>query len=229
MILLSGLIAWFTDPDNWSGAEGVPARLLEHLQISAYALLAAAVIAIPTGVITGHLRRFGGLITTLGNLGRAVPVFAVLVILASWDSIGVSNTAAIVALAVFAIPPLLTNTYVGIRDVDPDSLDAARGMGMTGGQVLRRVEFPMAVPLLAAGARTAVVQVVATATLAALVGGGGLGRYVVDGFGRQDTTLLLAGVVLVALLSVVTELVLAVVQRWVTPPPLRLTSVPTLL
>lgn len=217
--------AWFADPANWTGTSGVPARLVEHLWISARALILAFAIALPLGVWLGHVGRFGTLVTSIGNLGRAIPTFALLIILASWEPVGVSDLAAILALAVFAVPPVLTNSFVGVRDADPTAKESARGMGMTGGQVLWRVELPLSVPIVAAGVRTSTVQVVATATLAALVGGGGLGRFVVDGFGRQDTALMLSGVILVAIVCVAIELVLAAVQRALTPAPLRAGSV----
>ncbi len=212
---------WFADPANWAGSSGVPARLLEHLWISAQALIIAFTIALPLGAWLGHSGRYGTLVTSVGNLGRALPTFALLIILASWEPVGVSDLAAILALAVFAIPPVLTNAFVGVRDTDRTARESARGMGMTGGQVLWRVELPLSVPVVAAGIRTSTVQVVATATLAALVGGGGLGRFVVDGFGRQDATLMLSGVILVAVLCVVIELVLGRVQKALTPRPLR--------
>lgn len=218
---MGALWQWFTDPAHWTGSDGIPQRLLEHLVISGWALLLAFAVALPVGVWFGHLGRFGALVSNIGNLGRAIPTLALLVILASWDRVGVTDLAAILALAVFAIPPVLTNAYVGVRDVDPDAKDSARGMGMNGRQQLWRVELPLAVPVVAAGVRTSTVQVVATATLAALVGGGGLGRYVVDGFGLQDNTLLFAGVVLVAVVCIGVELLLALLQRAVTPPPLR--------
>jgi len=152
----------------------------------------------------------------VSNVSRAIPTLALLTIFAA-TPIGFGNRATIIALAVFAIPPLLTNTYVGVREVDRDVVEAARGMGLSGRSVLLRVELPLAVPLIAAGFRTATVQVVATATLAALVGGGGLGRIITDGFGQQDQPQILAGGILVALLALVTEGVLALVQRSVTP------------
>jgi len=218
---VSELIAWFTDPANWSGPNGIPVRTLQTLWISAAAMVIAVALAFPIGMIIGHFGRFGGLVTNLGTIGRAIPTFALLIIFASWDVIGVGNLAAILALAIFAIPPLLTNTYVGVRDVDEAMVDGATGMGMTDRQVLGRVELPTAVPLIGAGLRTTTVQVVATATLAALVGGGGLGRYVVDGFALQDLTLMFAGVICVSVLSVGTEAVLAVIQKYLTPLPLR--------
>ncbi len=212
---------WFLDAENWSGSSGVPARLIEHLWISARALIIAFAIALPLGVWLGHRGRYGTLVTSVGNLGRAIPTFALLIILASWEPVGVSDLAAILALAVFAIPPVLTNSFVGVRDSDRTARESARAMGMTGSQVLWRVELPLSVPIVFAGIRTSTVQVVATATLAALVGGGGLGRFVVDGFGRQDTALMLSGVILVAVVCVVIELALGRVQRLVTPRPLR--------
>lgn len=217
----ASVVGWFTDPANWSGSAGIPARLLEHLVISGVALAVAFALALPIGVWAGHVGRFQGLVTNVGNLGRAIPTFALLILLASWEPVGVSDLAAIIALAVFAVPPVLTNTVVGVRDVDPGAKDSARGMGMTGRQLLGRVELPLAVPVVAAGVRTSTVQVVATATLAALVGAGGLGRYIVDGFGRQDTTLMFSGVILVAVVCVLVELLLSALQRAVTPPPLR--------
>ncbi|MFN8125237.1 MAG: ABC transporter permease [Candidatus Nanopelagicales bacterium] len=212
---------WLTDPAHWTGPDGIPVRTAQTLYISAVAMIIALVLAFPIGMLTGHFRRFGGFVTNLSVIGRAIPTFALLIIFASTDVIGVGDLAAIMALAIFAIPPLLTNTYVGVRDVDEAVVDGATGMGMTDRQVLSRVELPTAIPLIGAGLRTTTVQVVATATLAALVGGGGLGRYVVDGFALQDITLMMSGVVLVSVLSVGTEAVLAVLQRYLTPLPLR--------
>ncbi len=208
--------AWLTDPAQWSGPSGIPVRLAEHLRISLFAVLLACLVALPVAVWLGHVGRGGFLAVNVGNVGRAIPTYALLVIFASMAPIGVGETAAVLALAVFALPPLLTNTYVAMRQVDPEVKDAALGMGMTGRQLLWRVELPLALPFSFAGLRTTTVQVVATATFAALVGGGGLGRYVVDGFGLQDPAQLYGGVVLVALLSVAVELVLAAVQRRIT-------------
>lgn len=208
---------WLTDSANWHGEGGIPTRTYEHLQISGLALLLAFVIALPIGVILGHLGRGGFLAVNVGNVGRAIPTFGLLIIFASWSTIGVGDKAAILALAIFAIPPLLTNAYVGIRGVDPDVKDAARGMGMTGSQLIRKVELPLAVPLIFGGIRTATVQVVATATLAAVVAGGGLGRYIIDGRGTQDDAQLYGGVVLVVTLCLVVEYVLSRVQRRIDP------------
>jgi osmoprotectant transport system permease protein len=208
---------WLTDSANWHGEGGIPTRMYEHLQISAIALLLAFVVALPIGVLLGHLGRGGFLAVNVGNVGRAIPTFGLLIIFASWSAIGVGNEAAIIALAIFAIPPLLTNAYVGMRGVDPDVKDAARGMGMTGSQLIRKVELPLAVPLIFGGIRTATVQVVATATLAAVVAGGGLGRYIIDGRGTQDNAQLYGGVVLVVALCLVVEYLLSRVQRRIDP------------
>ena len=221
---LMNVIEWFTDPANWTGENGIPVRTWEQVQISMFAMIIALVIALPIALILGHLRKGMFLATNIGNVGRAVPTLGVLTILASIPEIGIGNLAAILALALFAIPPVLTNTYTGLAGVDDEVRDAARGMGMGPMGILSRVEVPLAVPLIAAGIRTATVQVVATASLAALVGSGGLGRYVVDGFALQDNTLIIAGAILTAGLAVVAELGLSQVQRVVTPKGLRSAS-----
>lgn len=212
---------WFTDPANWSGPNGIPTRTVQHILISAAAMIIALVVAIPIGLVLGHKRKGTTLASNIGNVGRAVPTLGVLIIFASISAIGVGDLAAILALALFAIPPLLTNTFTGIANVDDQVRDAAVGMGMSGFTVLRKVELPLAVPLLAAGVRTASVQVVATASLAAVVGSGGLGRYVVDGFAQQDSTLIIAGAILTALISLISEGAMALIQRGVTPRGLR--------
>ena len=215
------LIDWFSDPANWTGPNGIPTRTAEQVEMSLAAMVLALAVAMPIALTLGHVRKGVFLATNVGNAGRAVPTLALLVIFASIPQIGVGNQAAVLALAIFAIPPLLTNTFRGIAGVDDEVRDAARGMGMGGWQLLWRVEVPLSTPLVAAGIRTATVQVVATASLAALVGGGGLGRYVVDGFAVQDTTVIMAGTILTAALAVACEGVLAGVQRAVTPRALR--------
>jgi osmoprotectant transport system permease protein len=179
------------------------------------------VVALPAGVLLGRSGRGAGAIVVLSNVSRAVPTLALLTVFAV-TPIGFSDAATIVALAVFAVPPMLTNTFVGFREVDRDVREAARAMGMSRGQMLRRVEFPLALPLVMTGVRTAAVQVVATATLAALVGGGGLGRIINLGFGQQDLGQIIAGAVLVAALALLTELVLVLLSWAVTPGPRRL-------
>jgi osmoprotectant transport system permease protein len=220
MNLLQDAVVWLNDPLNWQGPKGVPHLTYEHLYISFFAVFFAALFALPTALWLGHVGRGGALTVAITNVSRAIPTLALLTIFAA-TAIGFGNRATIVALAVFAVPPLLANTYVGVRGVDPDVVEAARGMGLSERAVLLRVELPLAVPLIAAGFRTAAVQVVATAGLAALVGGGGLGVVINDGFGQQDRAQILAGGLLVAGLALVVEAVLAVVERQVTPGRVR--------
>jgi osmoprotectant transport system permease protein len=213
---LSDAVVWLNDPLNWQGRQGVPYLTWEHVYISALAVGIAGVVALPVALVLGHTGRGGGATVVVTNVSRAVPTLALLTVFAA-TAIGFGNRATILALAVFAAPPLLTNTYVGMRGVDRDIVEAARGMGLSERSVLLRVELPLAVPLIAAGVRTAAVQVVATATLAALVGGGGLGTVINNGFGRQDQGQIIAGGILVAALALLTEAVLGFVQRMVTP------------
>ena len=212
---------WFTDPANWTGDNGIPILTWEQIVISFWAMLIALIVAMPIALYLGHKRKGILLATNVGNIGRAIPTLGLLTILASIPEIGIGNLAAILALALFAIPPLLTNTFAGMAAVDDKVIDAAHGMGMGTGRILARVELPLALPLIAAGIRTATVQVIATASLAALVGGGGLGRYVVDGYALQDNTLIVAGAILTAAVAMVAELILAFLQKRVTPKGLR--------
>src|SRR4051794_5863521 len=200
MHYLADVFDWFTTTAHWHGSTGVPHRLLEHVELSAGAILTAAVIALPVGLVLGHLRRGGFVAINIANVGRAIPSFAILVIAES--ILGIGAKPAYVALVALAIPPMVTNTFIGVRDVDDDVREAARGMGMSGTQMLWRVELPLAAPLVIAGIRTSAVNVVATATLAAVIAGGGLGRFIVDGLAQQDFPQLLAGVLLVAVLSI---------------------------
>ena len=213
-------MVYLNDPFNWTRRDGILELLGEHLTISAVAVLAAFVIAFPIAVALGTSGRGGGAVVVVSNVSRAVPTLALLTLFAV-SPIGFGNRATTIALAVFAIPPILANTYVGVRGVDADVREAARGMGMSSGEVIRRVDLPLALPLIMTGLRTATVQVVATASLAALVGGGGLGRLVRLGFGQQDYGLIIAGALLIAVLAVLTELVLVLLSWVVTPGPKR--------
>jgi len=214
-------LVYLNDPFNWTRRNGILELLWVHLGISAVAVLAAMVLALPVGIALGASGRGGGAIVVLSNVSRAVPTLALLTLFAV-SPIGFGNRATTIALAVFAIPPILTNTYVGFRGVDADVREAARAMGMRRGQVIRKVDLPLALPLVMTGIRTAAVQVVATASLAALVGGGGLGRLVNLGFGQQDYGLIIAGAILIAALALLTEMVLVVVSWALTPGPRRL-------
>jgi len=218
----SRALVYLNDPYNWTRTDGfgILSLLGEHLAISLIAVAVAAAITLPIGLWLGHSGRGGGFVVALSNVSRAVPVLALLTIFAV-TPIGFGDTATTIALAVFAMPPILTNTYVGFRQVDPDVREAARAMGLSPRQVMLRAELPLAMPLVMTGLRTATVQVVATATLAALVGGGGLGTLINLGFGQQDYGLMIAGAILVAVLALLTELVLVVLSWALTPGPRR--------
>jgi osmoprotectant transport system permease protein len=214
-------IRYLNDPLNWTRRNGILELLGEHLAVSVIAVLGAMVLAVPLGVVLGHTGRGGGIVVAVSNVSRAIPTLALLTIFAV-TPIGFGNRATTIALAVFAVPPILANTYLGFREVDPDVREAARAMGMSGAQVIVRAELPLASPLLMTGIRTATVQVVATATLAALVGGGGLGQIINLGVGQQDYGEIIAGALLVAALALLTEVVLVAVSWAVVPGPRRL-------
>lgn len=204
---------WLGDPINWRGSNGVPARLLEHLYYSGLATLVALLIALPVGLVTGHTGRGGAVAVNVANVGRALPTFGLIIL--AVVLIGLGDLPIFIPLVAFAIPPILTNTYAGIRSVDADVRDAAEGIGMTGRQVLWQLELPVALPLIMAGIRTSAVQVVATATLAAYAGSGGLGRYIVNGFAVRDFPQIFAGALFVALLAIAIELVFGRLQALV--------------
>jgi osmoprotectant transport system permease protein len=206
--LLVGVVRWLADPAQWQGSDGIPTRLMEHVWLSAASLAVAALIALPIGLWLGHTGRGHTLVINLANIGRALPSLALLAFalpLAFALGLGLGFWPTMLAMIPLGIPPILTNTYVGIRGIDPDLIEVAHGMGLREGQVLRSVELPLAAGLIIAGVRNAAVSIVATATLGALVASGGLGRYIVDGLARQDTERLFVGALLVALLSVATE------------------------
>jgi osmoprotectant transport system permease protein len=219
MQFLLQVARWFANPAHWQGPGGVPVRLEEHVAMSLAATAAAAAIALPLGIALGHLGVGGWIGINVSNIGRAIPSFAILVL--AVQVVGIGAAPAFLALVALAIPPMVTNSYVGMRDVDRELLDAARGLGMRESMVLRRVELPNALPVIMAGVRTAGVQVVATATIAALVGWGGLGRFIIDGLSQQDVVQVFAGAVLVAALAGVAEGTLAGLQRVLTPAGLR--------
>ncbi|MEA2684119.1 MAG: osmoprotectant transport system permease protein [Chloroflexota bacterium] len=219
MSLFADVVRWFLDPAHYQGSTGVPTRVVEHLLMSGAALAAAALIALPVAVVLGHYRKGGAVAINVSNIGRAIPSFAILVLAVQLVGIGVRP--AFLALLALGIPPILTNTYIGLAEVSPELREAARGLGMTGRQVLWRVELPLAAPLIMAGIRTSAVQVVATATLAAEVAWGGLGRFIIDGFSQQDNVQIFAGALLVAAVATLTERGLGMVQTAVTPAGMR--------
>ena len=215
-------LRWIGTSSHWSGFDGIPVRTLEQIEIFLAAMTIAAVLAIPVGTYVGHTRKAEFLSVSIANVGRSIPSFALLVItylivnkIAPSKAFGlVPPVAALVALA---IPPMVTNTYVAIQAIDPDTVEAARGMGLSEREVLLGLELPLAAPLVMAGIRTSAVTVIATVPLAALTGGGTLGRYIVDGFAQHDQAKLVAGAILVALLSVLTETTFAALERAITP------------
>ncbi|WP_156725154.1 ABC transporter permease [Streptomyces apocyni] len=213
MTTLTDAWGWLTDSTHWTGPDGVGQRLLEHLVLTVVCLVLSCLIALPIALVLGHLGKGGALAVNLSNVGRAVPTFAVLVLLLLTPLGEIGEGPTVVALVLFAVPPLLTNAYVGMRGVDRGVVQAARGMGMTGRQMLWRVELPLALPMVLGGVRIAAVQLVATATIAALAGGGGLGRIITAGFNRASTPQVVAGAVLVAAFALLVEGLFEVVER----------------
>lgn len=222
MDLVNAVVGWFADPAHWSGANGVPARLAQHVGISLLSVGIAAAVALPLGLYIGHTRRGQALAINLANVGRAIPSLAAIALVVPFSQMLGTGLEyfnlypTIVAMVVLAIPPILVNAYAGIAEVDRDLVESARGMGMTERQVLRRVEIPVALPVIVGGIRSASVQVIATATLGAIYGLGALGGYIVEGVAQQDDGRLFAGVVLVALLALGTEGGLALLERRLT-------------
>lgn len=213
--LLADLVAWLVDPAQWQGSESIPTRVWEHVWFSVLFGSVATAIALPVGVVVGHTGRGGLLVMNIANVGRAVPTFGVILLVGAYYGFGL--TPALIALVALAIPPILTNAYTGIRSVDPEVREAAEGMGMTGAQILWRVELPVAMPLIMAGVRTSIVQLVATVTLAAWAGlNSGLGMYIRIGLSIGDFIRVLAAAILVALLALATEVALSRLQSAVT-------------
>ena len=230
MGFLGDVFDCLTDHDQWHGNEGIPNLAVQHLQLTVVSVLVAALVALPIGILLGHVRTGGGIAMNIANVGRALPAFALL------DPRGAvgrhrrpdrnrsrrcSPSPPSSRCSRWPCPPMLANAYVGVASVDDEIRESARGMGMNGRQMIWRVELPNAMPLIMAGIRTATVAVVATATLAAYVDSGGFGRYIVDGFAVNDNVKVFAGGLLVALLAIGLELILALVQRAITSPGIR--------
>ena len=229
MELLRATAGWLLDPGHWVGPDGIPTRLEQHVVICVVSLLVAAAIALPIGTFIGHTGRGAFAAVNLANIGRAVPSYAVMVMvlppaLSLSPKYGLDVIPIFTAMTLLAIPPILVNTFTGLRQVDPDLVEAGRGMGMRERQLLLRLELPLALPVVLGGVRTAAVQVVATATLGAELGGGGLGRYIVDGIARQEDDRLLAGVFLVAVLALATEAAFTLAARVLTSAGVRRTA-----
>lgn len=230
MDLIARTATWLLDAAHWTGANGIPARLIEHVGLSAASLAIAIAIALPLGLWIGHTGRFTWLAVNSANLWRALPSLAVIAIVlpitAPLDpQAGFKIYPTVVAMIVLALPPILVNAHAGVAGVERDLVEAGRGQGLSEWQILTRVELPLAVPVIVTGIRSGAIQIVATATLGAILAFGGLGRYLVDGFAQFSLggdAQMLAGAILVAALVLVTEVVFAAIQWLLTPRALRL-------
>ena len=220
-------LAWLSDPANWTDPRnGILLRLWEHISLSAVALGLAVAIGLPLGLWIGHTGRGSGAVIAIANIGRAVPsvgwlglVFPITLVILGRGGLGFIP--AVIALTLLGIPPIVTNTFAGMREVDPDLIEAGRGMGMTARQVVRRVEVPVALPVILAGVRVSAVQIVATATLAAVVGGGTLGDFIIQGIDVRALDRVVGAALLVALLAIGTELLFSLIERLLVSPGIR--------
>ncbi len=222
--MFADALRYLTDGSNWSGANGISTFFVQQLLLTVTSLALAVVVGLPMALFLGHKGRGGFIAVNVSNVGRAVPVFAVLLVLsigpvgaAEFGPYGRAGLATLIALVLFALPPIITNAYVGVREVDRDIVEASRGMGMTGPQVFFGIEFPLAMPVILTGIRLALVQVWATATIAALVAGPGLGRIITQGFAQQRTAEVVAGAILVAGGALLLEVVAVVAERTLDP------------
>ncbi|MEV7991349.1 ABC transporter permease [Streptomyces sp. NPDC086077] len=202
MNVLNFINAFFSDSAHWRGYDGIPTRLLEHLQYTLMALGIAAAVGLPVGLLTGHTGRGGNTLALIATAGRALPSFGLMVLM--FVLLGLGLAPVMIPLVVLAIPPILVTTYEAMRSVDPAPVDAARGMGMGEAEVMFRVEIPVALPLILSGLRSAAIQIVSTATIAAYVSFGGLGRYIVDGLYQRNYEKVVGGATLVAVLALAT-------------------------
>ncbi|MEV8593180.1 ABC transporter permease [Streptomyces sp. NPDC052012] len=219
MNVLNFVNAFFSDSAHWHGYDGIPQRLLEHVQYTLLALAMAAAIGLPAGLLTGHTGRGGNAIAFIATAARALPSFGLLVLIVIMMGFGLLPV--MIPLVVLAVPPILVTTYEAVRSVDPAPVDAARGMGMHESRILLQVELPVALPLILSGLRSAAIQIVSTATIAAYVSLGGLGRYIVDGLYQRDYEKVVGGATLVAFLALVTIAVFWAAGRLAVSPGVR--------
>ncbi len=219
MNVLNFVQAFFSDGAHWHGYDGIPTRFLEHVRYAALALAIAAAIGLPVGLLTGHTGRGGNAIAFVANAARALPSFGLLVLAVLL--IGFGLLPVMIPLVVLAVPPILVTTYEAVRTVDPAPVDAARGMGMLESRILFRVEVPVALPLILSGLRSAAIQIVSTATIAAYVSLGGLGRYIIDGLYQRNYEKVVGGATLVAVLALITLALFWAVGRLAVSPGVR--------
>jgi osmoprotectant transport system permease protein len=210
---------WLSETQQWHGSGGIPARILQHLFYSGVSLLVAALIAVPAGVAIGHTGRGASLVINLANACRSIPTLGLLAL--AVVTLGFSPLTWLIPLVVLAIPPILVNTCEGVAGADPGLRDAARGMGMTGWQLVRKVEIPVALPLIMLGLRTGAIFIVATATILAEISLGGLGRYIIDGLAVSNYAEVAGGAALAVLLALAVQVVFAGLQRLAVPAGLR--------
>ena len=214
-MLFADALTWIFDPSHWTQGPDISGHLLEHLGVSGLCVLIAVVIALPIGIAIGHTGKGRGVAILISNIARALPTLGLLSILILLFGIGLLPIT--VVLVVLAIPPMLAGAYAGIESVDRQTIDAARALGMTEGQIIMRVEIPLAMPLLIGGLRATVLQVIATLGIASAFAFGGLGIYLINGLAQADFTQLLAGAILITALALIVDGILAVVQRFVVP------------
>ncbi|MGW3145400.1 ABC transporter permease [Streptomyces sp. NPDC001177] len=219
MNVLNFIHAFFSDGSHWQGYDGIPTRVTEHIQYSLEALALAAVIGLPVGLVTGHYGRGGNALALIATAGRALPTFGLLVLVVTWLGFGIEIV--MIPLVVLAVPPILVTTYEAMRSVDPSPVDAARGMGMQESRILFQVELPVALPLILGGLRSAAIQIVSTATIAAYVSLGGLGRYIIDGLYQKNYEKVVGGATLVAAMALATLAVFWAVGRITVSPGVR--------
>ncbi|MDX6308053.1 MAG: osmoprotectant transport system permease protein [Nocardioidaceae bacterium] len=222
--MIGDAFSYIFTSSNWSGSVGMLVELEQQLLLTVTALALAMLVGLPIALVLGHLGRGGFLAINVSNIGRAVPTFAVLILLSVGPlgtgvlgPYGRAGLATLVSLTLFALPPIITNSYVGMREVDRNTVEAATGMGMKGSQLFASVELPLAMPLVLTGLRLALVQVWATATIAALVAGPGLGNVITAGFQNSDYGKGLAGAIVVAAVALVLEGTAALVERFANP------------
>jgi osmoprotectant transport system permease protein len=223
MSLIGEGITWLDDLASYRGPDGVIHLAASHLEVTAISMLLAAAVSLPIGIALGHFRRGGATVTLLANATRAIPTLGLLYLLAEFPAFGVSQKTAVFALAIFAVPPMLTNAWAGVSTVEPEAVEAARGLGMSQGTILRRVELPLSVPLIFAGVRSSTLQTFATATIASFVGTDTLGKLIQLGqaAGKPGQGEVLGAAVVIGVLAIVIDMLLAILQRRLTPAPLR--------
>jgi osmoprotectant transport system permease protein len=229
---MDGVVAWLTDPSHWTDTTGVPNRVFEHLYLCALSLALATLVAFPVALYIGHTGKLAGIAVNVANIGRAIPSYAMMGILLpislalapviGYDpGLGLAFLPVFGAMTLLAIPPILVQTWAGLRSVDRELIEAARGMGMSERRILTSIELPLASSVIVGGFRTATLQVIATATIGAIFAFGGLGRFIFDGKLNQDSAQLVSGAILVTVLAVFIDMLLAGLQRLLTPKALR--------